>query len=97
MTPDPITDPHDALEQAILDGAVWDMSTDPVQIDTFNTDEDVISVVVEKGQGVLHVDIKESRDGVQILANGRPMAHVAGLDKAFSMSNIRVLQPRTMG
>ncbi|MEL7279414.1 MAG: hypothetical protein AAFY35_05810 [Pseudomonadota bacterium] len=94
MTPEPVMGPPDLLEQAILDGEIWEMSAAPVEIDPFDADEDVISVIVEEGKGTVQFDVKEGRDGVHILANGIPMARVAAEGRAFSTSNIRVLQAR---
>lgn len=95
MTPDPVMGPPDALEQAIHTGAVWDKGAAPVEIDAFDADHDILSVIVEEGEGALQLDVKEGRDGVQILANGMPMARVAARGRAFSTSNIRVLQARS--
>ena len=94
MTPSPVTGPYDRLEQAILDGALWDMGAAPIEIDAFDADRDVISVIVEEGDGLLQFDVKEGRDGVQILANGRPMARVAAQGRSCSVADIRVLQAR---
>ena len=94
MTPAPVMGPPDLLEQAILDGKIWEMSAAPVEIGAFDAEHDVISVIVEEGEGTVQFDVQDGRDGVQILANGIPMARVAAQGRAFSTSNIRVLQPR---
>lgn len=94
MAPAPVTGPHDALEQAIIEGAVWDQGADPVEIEAFDADEEVISVILEESDDTLELDVKTGRDGVQILANGRPMAQVAGAAGVFARSNLRVVKAR---
>ena len=94
MTPAPVMGPQDRLEAAILQGQVWDSQAAPVEFDNFDTEEEVISVIVEEGDQDLQLDVMERSDGVEILANGRPMAKVAAIGQPFKASNIRVLQPR---
>ena len=95
MVATPVNGPMDALEQAILASEVWDQGSEPVQIDAFDADQDVISVIVEEGDAQLHFDIREGRDGMQILANGQTLAQVAAAGRTFSKSDIRVIQART--
>lgn len=94
MTPAQVNGPQDTLERAIMDAQLWDANSAPVEFEAFDADQDVISVIVEGGESALVLDVKDGRDGVQILANGRPMARVASNGQSFSMSNIRVLQSR---
>lgn len=94
MAPDPVMGPPDRLEQAILDGQVWEGEADPVQIASFDAEHDVISVIVDKRDGALHFDVQESHDEVHILANGKTMARVATNGQTFSKSHFRVLQAR---
>lgn len=94
MTPAPIMGPHDALEEAILRGQLWHPGSDPVEIDAFDADQDVLSVIVEESDGTLRLDVEERRGGVQILANGLPMAVVSTNGTGCSLSDIRILKPR---
>ncbi|MEO0371441.1 MAG: hypothetical protein AAF231_08310 [Pseudomonadota bacterium] len=97
MMPAPVTGPQDALEQAIVDGFVWETEAEPVEFDSFDAEEDVISVIIETGDGELEFEVLEGKREFQILANGKPMARVAAPVRSFSNHNIRVLQARQPG
>lgn len=92
MQPAAVTGPHDVLEQAILLGEVWEMNADPIKIDDFDADQDVISVIVEKRIGALEMNVKQDGNGFEILANGKKMACVATQSGACFASNVRVLE-----
>lgn len=92
MTPAPVMGPPDWLEAAITQGAIWDAHAAPVEFDSFNADEEVISVILEEGDGDVQLYVREGDGRVQILANGRPMASVAATGQAFSDANIFILQ-----
>ncbi|MEM7732008.1 MAG: hypothetical protein AAF280_04410 [Pseudomonadota bacterium] len=95
MTPAPVMGPQDRLEAAIMQGQLWDAQTGPVEFDSFDAEEEVISVIVEEGHEDLQLDVTEGTGGIEILANGKPMAKVAAMGHSFRSSNVRVLQPRS--
>ena len=95
MTPTPITGPHDALEDAILRGDLWHPGSDPIEIDAFDAERDVVSIILEDCDDTLRLDVEDMPDGTRILANGQPMARVSAKRGTCSLSNIRVLHSRS--
>ncbi|MEM6589509.1 MAG: hypothetical protein AAF641_13765 [Pseudomonadota bacterium] len=95
MTPQPVMGPQDRLEAAIMQGQVWDTQTDPVEFDSFDAEDEVISIIVEEGDEDLQLNVLEGAGRIEILANGKPMARVDATGHPFSSSNIKVLQPRS--
>ncbi|MEL6989974.1 MAG: hypothetical protein AAGL92_00190 [Pseudomonadota bacterium] len=95
MTPTPIIGPHDALEDAILRGDLWHPGSDPIEIDAFDAERDVVSIILEDCDDNLRLDVEDMPDGTRILANGQPMARVSAKRGKCSLSNIRVLHSRS--
>lgn len=86
--------PQKSAEKAA--GSVWHVGGDPVTIDAFDPDTDIISVVIEGSDWDVDIDVSAHDDEVEILANGTPMARVRSpLGNTSFLSNIRVVRARS--
>ncbi len=58
----------------------------------FDAREDVLSVVIDPGQRPPDLHLQTVPNGVQLMANGKPLAHISDMPAGLSLTDVVVIE-----